>query len=640
MMGGILANNSSGMCCGITENPYRTVRAMKIVFPDGFVLDTGSPRAAEQLASEAPTIERGLKELKARLLADNVLAERVCRRYRMKNNNGYSLNAFLDFDTPLDILLHLMIGSEGTLGFIAEAVLDTFPDYPRKYTGQLYFRTVQDAARAIAPLRDSGARAAEIMDRASLRSVEKLPGAPAVVAQLPDTAAAILVEYQGVSAEDIADFRRGADSACRRLALLHDPEFTDDPPAQARLWKLRKGMIPAVGAVRRPGTTVLIEDVVFPVPQLADGITDLQSIFKSNGYDDAIIFGHAKDGNLHFAMSQSFNTPDQVGQFDAFMGDLVRVVSGKYDGALKAEHGTGRNMAPFLETEWGANARSIMRDLKALIDPKGILSPGVIINDDPKAHIAGLKSLPTVEAEVDKCIECGFCEPQCPSRRLTLTPRQRIVVRREIARLRAGGPASPGLATLLEDYNYSGIETCAADGLCALSCPVSINTGDLTRRLRSEQVGPRGARTARWIAAHYGLAERGLRTAVHLGHAAERLIGVGAIQVVTRGLERIAGTRLPKWQAAVQRVPRGLPATDAAEAEYVYFPSCISRSMGVPSPGSASLAETVVTLARRAGVKCRSGPPGTLGHTGTCYTVRSRASGSGPGKGSCRSSST
>src|SRR5574341_7458 len=337
MMGGILANNSSGMCCGVTENAYRTLQSMTFVLPNGFTLDTASPGASRIFESEQPQIANGLLELKQRLLADAILAERVHRRYQTKNNNGYLLNAFIDFDSPLDILTHLLIGSEGTLGFIAEAALRTLPDYPYKYTGQLYFKTIQDAAAAIEPLRKSGARAAEIMDRASLHSVEKLPGAPARLAQLPDSAAAILVEYQAENAQELAAFRSSAARALPEIKLLHDAEFTEDPARQAVLWKLRKGIIPSIGALRPPATTLLIEDVVFPVPRLAEAVTDLQHLFIEHSYPDGAVFGHAKDGNLHFLIAQSFNTASDVERFDRFVSDLVKVVSGKYDGALRSE---------------------------------------------------------------------------------------------------------------------------------------------------------------------------------------------------------------------------------------------------------------------------------------------------------------
>ena len=627
MMGGILANNSSGMCCGVAENAYHTIHSLTIVLPNGLVLNTGEAEAASQLLEGAPDIVSGLLDLRRRLIADSELTERVRSRYQMKNTNGYALNALLDYEKPIEILTHLMIGSEGTLGFIAEAVLHTLPNLTCKYTGMLYFKNIQEAANAIAPLRASGVRAAEIMDRASLRTVENLPGAPALLRQLPDTTAAILVEYQGASNKDLDTFRRSAKQTIKNLTLIHEAEFTEEPGIQADLWKLRKGMLPSVGAMRAPGTYVLSEDLVFPIERLAEAITDLQSHFKDHGYSDAIIFGHARDGNLHFVMSLALNTTAEVMQFKNFMGDVVATVCGKYDGALKGEHGVGRSKSPFLETEWGAAAYAIMHDLKDLFDPRGTLNPGVVINANPNSHVSDIKSLPVIEPEIDKCIECGNCEPLCPSRRLTLTPRQRIVIRREIARQRTAGTDAPLLASLMDDYVYAGMETCAVDGLCASACPVDINTGDLTKRLRAESISMRGEKAALWLSDHFSTVEKALGAGVRLGHFMEQILGTDAIISLTRLTEKLTGLNLPKWNPAIPHVPSRLPTTPRAGAAYVYFPSCVSRQMGSPEPHSASLAETLVTIAKRAGIpiwipadvngNCCGMPFGSKGYTAT-----------------------
>lgn len=632
MLGGILANNSSGMCCGVQENAYHTIHSLTLVLPNGLVLDTAAPDAAACFQEGAPDIFDGLLALRQRLLADVPLAERVRLRYQTKNTDGYSLNALLDFNDPIDILAHLMIGSEGTLGFIAEAVLDTMPDYTRKYTGQLYFRNMQDAARAIPSLRDSGVRAAEIMERAALRSVENLVGAPAILRQLPESAAAILVEYQANTGEELANQRRSAAYAVREMSLLHDPEFTEDPLVQANLWKLRKGLLPTMGAMRSKGTSLVTEDLVFPVPRLAEAVTDLRSRFLSHGFEDAIIFGHAKEGNLHFNFNCLLNNQEEILRLESFLNDVLVMVREKYDGALKGEHGTGRAVSPYLEAEWGSNGFGIMRDIKSLFDPSGMLNPGVIINPDPRSHVSNIKDLPTVEDEVDKCIECGYCEPRCPSRRLTLTPRQRIVIRREIARLRNSASNAALLASLLEDYNYSGLDTCAVDGLCASACPVNINTGDLTKHLRAGMVTARGEKTAVWLSEHFAQVEKTLGLGIQLGHLAESVIGAKAITGLTRIADKLSGLNLPKWNAAVPYVPSRRPATRQAQADYVYFPSCISRRLGVPKPGMASLAETLVTVAERAGISlwipqdvegnCCGMPFGSKGYTAAYKATR------------------
>ena len=605
MLGGILANNASGMCCGVVENAYHTLHSLTVVLPDGAVLDTAAADAPARLAAAAPQIASGLLELRLRLLADSQLVERVRRRYRRKNTTGYSLNALLDYDQPVDMLSHLLIGSEGTLGFIAEAVLETLPDYPCKLTGLLFFETVQDAARAIRPLSESGARALEIMDRASLRSVENLPGAPELLRRLPASAAAILVEYQAGSPAELAAFERQARSVWDGLALLEPAAFTSDPAQQAALWKLRKGLFPAIGATRPQGTTVIIEDVAFDVEQLAPAITDLQRLLERHGYPDAMIYGHAKDGNLHFSMAQSFNTAADVQRYAAFMDELVNLVTHTYDGALKAEHGTGRNMAPFVEQEWGALAYQIMRALKTLFDPTGLLNPGVVINPDPQAHLQHLKDQPVIESEVDRCTECGFCESVCPSRRLTLTPRQRIVLRRELARQAAAGDHSPLAASLESGYAYAGIDTCAVDGLCAGACPVGVNTGDLVKRLRGGAVSPRGQQMALTLSARFRQVEGLVGLGVELGHLAEKVIGAGGVVRLTQAAERLTRQRLPKWNSSVPHTSGRLPATSPAHADYVYFPSCLTRRMGRPpgDPQAASLLETILAVSRRAGLR-------------------------------------
>jgi D-lactate dehydrogenase len=636
MIGGILANNSSGMCCGVTENAYRTIHSMTFVLPNGFTLDTAEPQAGQILENEQPQIAKGLLELKQRILNSRAehkgetLPAKIRRRYQMKNNNGYLLNAFLDFDTPLDILTHILIGSEGTLGFIAEAVLHTLPDYPRRYTGQLYFRNLQDAASAILPIKESGARAAEIMDRAALRSVQGYPDVPPLLRELPDGATAILVEYQSQDAESILGFKKAAEEVTKHLRLLQAPEFTDDPVAQATLWKTRKGIIPSIGGMRAPGTTCINEDVVFPIHRLAEAVTDLQQLFVEFGYPDGAVFGHAKDGNLHFLVNQSFKADSDVAHYDRFMQAMVKVVSGKYDGALKAEHGTGRNTAPFIRTEWGEEAYAIMRDLKSLFDPDNMLNPGVVINPDPKAHVTYVKSMAPVATEVDKCIECGFCESKCPSRRLTLTPRQRIVVQREISRLKSAQAARaerrtesevevPGgsitLASydeLIDDFTYAGMDTCAADGLCATACPVGINTGDLVKRLRAESV--KTEKSALWIADHFALAEKAIGWSVRLGHAAEKVIGVEGVRSVSVAAEKLTGATLPKWNKHIPFHPQhaeksgtsryeveALNPQGKIEKQFIYFSSCISRQLGVPD-SSMALSEALIQTAGRAGL--------------------------------------
>jgi D-lactate dehydrogenase len=584
MMGGILSNNSSGMCCGVAQNSYHTLESLTFVLPSGTLVNTAEPGADQTLRQREPALSAGLLDLRARLLSDARLAERVRSKYRMKNTTGYSLNALLDFDTSVGILRHLFIGAEGTLGFIAQAILTTVPDLPVKTTGLLLFATVREACAAIVPLAAAGAAALEVMDRAALRSVETQTGIPSSIRNLPEGAAGLLVEFQRESGADPAANQRQAREAAMGLALLGPASFTNEPAEQAALWRIRSGMFPSIGAVRKSGTTVIIEDIAFPIASLADAVVDLNRLFDKHGYNEGIVFGHAKDGNLHFVITQSFRDADAVARYARLMDDVVELVVRRYDGVLKAEHGTGRNMAPFVEAEWGPEAYALMKSVKELVDPGGLVNPGVIINSDPLAHLKNLKPIPSVEEEVDKCTECGFCEPHCPSRDLTTTPRQRIVVRREIERLRLSGGAGGDLAALEAAFPYDVLDTCATDGLCATACPVSIDTGRLTKRFREARHSAASRRIARWTVKRFALVERLVRLALQAGRLGH---------LFKESIEPIPAPAKSE-----------LPRTRRDGAAAIYFPSCLSRALGAlpGEPEAASVPEAFVTVAARAGV--------------------------------------
>ncbi len=616
MIGGIAANNASGMCCGTAQNSYHTLAGLRVVLADGSVLDTRDPASREAFAAERPELAAGLAELGRATRADETLASRIRHKFRLKNTTGYSLNALIDFSDPVDILAHLMIGSEGTLGFISEITYRTVEEHAHKASALVLFDRLDAACSAVMRLKQAPVAAVELLDRASLRSVQAKPGMPDSLRTLPADGAALLVEARAATAAALA---LKIDAITQRIAaadLATPLRFTTDAAESAALWNVRKGIFPAIGAMRPTGTTVIIEDVAFPVERLAEATLELQQMLQRHGYPEAIIYGHALEGNLHFVFTQDFGSASEVERYSAFMDAVCDMVVHKYDGSLKAEHGTGRNMAPFVEMEWGAQAFAAMHRIKALFDPQGLLNPGVILNPDPKSHLKNLKPLPAADVLVDKCIECGFCEPKCPSRGLTLSPRQRIVGWREIARLDATAEAPAHASAMKRLYDYQGIETCAACGLCATACPVGIETGLLIKALRGRRAGPVARQVADVAARHYGALTAGVRLGLAAADLLHGAVGTGAMKGALDGMRKASGGRLPKWSPALARpvnfVPQPEPLTRAARV--VYFPSCAARNMG-PQRGhdGVELLPTVAErLFRRAGFDVLY-PPGLAG---------------------------
>ncbi|MFZ0987341.1 MAG: FAD-binding and (Fe-S)-binding domain-containing protein, partial [Xanthobacteraceae bacterium] len=601
-IGGVIANNSSGMCCGTTQNAYKTVSSLVFMLPSGTFIDTAREDAEQQFAAAEPALATGLIEIKREIESEPELVARLRKKFSIKNTTGYHMEAFLDGATPLEIFRRLIVGSEGTLAFIAEAVFETIPDDQYRLTSFMIFADMYAACAAVKPFVDHGAAAVELVDRASLRAVEGKPGVPDRWKSLPDNATALLVEFRAPSELARAEAARIASATLSGLTLLEPAEFTQDPVLAAQFWNVRSGLLASVGGARPSGSSFILEDVCFPPERLADGALDLQALFAKHGYT-GIVFGHASAGNLHFLITPFLNDPKEVAHYGAFLHDIVELVVGKYDGSLKAEHGTGRNIAPYVEREWGTRLAALMWKLKRLADPDNVLSPGVMLTDDRESHLKNLQTAPTIEATVDRCIQCGFCEPVCPSRNLTTTPRQRIALRREMARQTEASRVSAGI---LADYDYDAIQTCAGDGLCGIACPVDINTGVLMKHFRHLQHGARAEEVAATFARKFGTVERLARIAVRVAGATSRVLGDRSITALTNMARAVVSKDLmPGWLPNMPSAAKvKLPKTRHDSAAGVYFTACVNRIFGrIPGQESKrSLQEAMIAISERAGM--------------------------------------
>ena len=700
MVGGIVINNASGMNCGVHANSDRMMVSAKIILTDGTVLDTGDEKSREAFRKSHPEFLKKIEALRDKVRADKPLADRIARKYSIKNVTGLNLRPLIAYDDPFDIIAHSMVGSEGTLAFLSEVTMKTLKDYKYKASAMVYFLTMKESCEAVVAMKKLKAgdedlemsaenlmvKSAEMLDYKSLSSVDD----PVFLQYKQDVDAgkiegvepgdyhnltAILTETKGITHKQLLDKIEAIKKCLGQFRLYIPAEFTEDPAVYGKYWAIRSGIFPSVGGTRPIGTSCLIEDVAFPIESLPEATVKLQKLIADHGYDDACIYGHAFEGNYHFILNQSFADEHEVARYAEMMRDVSKLVVEGYDGSLKAEHGTGRNMAPFVKYEWGDKAYETMKELKAIFDPDGLLNQGVIFNDDPDCFIKCLKPLPVLDYDfksvpdgghylmdpklstaketieqvkrANKCIECGFCEVNCMSCGLTLSSRMRIAVQREICHLEATGENPERAATLRRQYKYYGDQTCATDGLCSTSCPMKINTGELTHLIRQLDMNKStlGYQVGEFAANHMAGIKSGLRVVLDVAHAAHVTLGPKLMTSVCRTMNKMG---MPLWTTAMPKKKRQPKKSDLTQfiinsidhsplnidhsaaqkdpsanngqsptpngqssmvngqspnPKVVYFPSCINQTMGQSKQGGKihDLVDEVIQLMAKAG---------------------------------------
>jgi len=602
-VGGVIANNSGGMRCGVTHDSYMTVQAMKLVLASGTVIDTAASDAEDRFAAAEPELARGLGQIRDEIREDTEMAGRIRKKFEIKNTVGYRLCAFLDAETPLEIFRRLVIGSEGTLAFVAEATFETVPVPSWTTLSWLHFPDIPSAVATVPDFVAAGASAVELMVAPALIvASHNMHGTPEEWRELPPESAALLVEFPGEEETELDTHEKAAAELLSGHELIREPDFHRDPETIEMYWRVREGLHGLVGQMRAPAASLIVEDVCVPPQQVAEAAEDVRALLGEHGFLSGVA-GHASAGNLHFMLTPDFSQREDLERYEAFMSKLVELVLDKYDGSLKAEHGTGINMAAYVEREWGERATELMWRVKQLADPDGALAPGVVLNRDPDAHLRNLRTTPEIEETggVNRCVECGFCEPVCPSRWLTTTPRQRIVLRREMARQPAGSPLQ---RALIEQYEYDGIETCAADGTCALACPLGIDTGKLVKELRGREHAPRAERVAARAAESWASVERAARAGLRAGDGIGKPLLRGASALARAA---ISDELVPAWPDNMPHpAPAELPPTRREGAAAVYMPACVNRIFGRArddgAGAGAGLAEAMVAVSSRAGL--------------------------------------
>lgn len=604
LVGGILNNNSSGMCCGTAQNSYKTIRSIRVVLLDGSILDTSDQKSINQFLKEKPQMVEDILQLRKDILADEELTHLIHHKYKIKNTTGYGLNSFVDFEDIIDIINHLFIGSEGTLGFVSEIVYNTVEDVPYKGCGLMFFKTLNDASLAVVALANMGRDkvvAAEMMDYQSLKAVQSLDNVPEFVREVPEGTSAILFQTESYSKEIVDENLAFIKDKLKDIPTAIPSLYSQDPKEYDSWWAIRKGILPIVGGQRRKGTTVITEDVCFQIEDFTKGIEMLTELFhKYDFVDGGVIFGHALSGNVHFNITPDFSDPKDTKNFGDLVKEMSERVSG-FGGSLKAEHGTGRMVAPFIEMEWGRKAYEINRRIKAIFDPERILNPDVIITDDPDVYKKNLKAQCVIDDAFTICMECGFCEKHCPSRNLTLTPRQRIALLRETKRLENEGNFTLA-AELKKGYEYFGVDTCAACSMCKGLCPLSIDTAQIALSMR--RIDPPAPELAKKIYDNFPTTLQMARAGVSLEGIAGSIVTQKAISKITEGLHGVTGITpyIPKTTPKANRYRLRSRIKPTNFEKVVYFSTCANRAFK-PNQGyddERSLQQVVESLCNKA----------------------------------------
>lgn len=596
MIGGIFSNNSSGMCCGVKQNSYNTIQSARFILHDGTILDTSENASpSENLESFLQTHKDkadSLLALREEILQDKELCELIKRKFAIKNTTGYSINALLDFSEIKDIINHIFIGAEGTLGFVSQVEYECVEDYAYKACALLFYKDLALGAKAVEILahNESLVSAAEIMDYACLDSAKSLENAPLELGQIESGACAILVQLESSTQKELDSKIAHISKELESVPSLFGVHFSSDEKLMASWWKIRKALLPLAAGTRPSGSIVITEDICFPIHTFAQGIESITKLFDRFNFQ-GIIFGHALSGNVHFIITPNLNDEKESQAFAEFMEAMVDSVI-SLQGSTKAEHGTGRMIAPFVEKEWGAKAYSINRRIKEIFDPHALINPDVIISDNPQIHTQNLKQSSEVEDFINQCMECGFCEKVCPSRELTLTPRQRIAVRKEIARLEAllNGADSKGviesnakavstqkigqgktiadfsqrdnaqkLEELKRGYQYFGIETCATCSMCSLSCPLEIDSAKIAQKLSPSTKGAVSRFIATQTAKHFSPTLSLAKGGLHIANFGFAIFGKNTLNT------------LSKKMRFLPYIPRSLPRANAYKLESKNF---------------------------------------------------------------------
>jgi FAD/FMN-containing dehydrogenase len=376
-VGGAIANNAAGEKTVKYGSTRQYVQSVEVVLANGEVMQT------ERISKKELQRRKGLTSFEGEiyrqldgLIIDNLelINQYAGTRDVTKNSAGYALSEVKRKDGSFD-LTPLIVGSQGTLGIVTEAIVGLAPYNPRTTLFKISLADLEDVTTVVAQLLQLGPSALEVVDRNLLEFIGRVsPTRLKGLVEQPYPALILLAEFDDQKDSVQTKKAKKAEKLLRQLNV--DYVGTQNAEEQERLWTIRHSA--AAVLWHNEGSTKalpIIEDGIVPRDKFPEFVRKTYELFEKYNLQ-AAIWGHAGDANLHmqpFLDLSKLSDRQKVFKLMEEYYDMVLALGGSTSG----EHNDGRLRAPYLPKVYGQEMYDLFVQVKKIFDPYGTLNPGV-----------------------------------------------------------------------------------------------------------------------------------------------------------------------------------------------------------------------------------------------------------------------
>ena len=492
-VGGMMANNSSGARSVLYGKTLDHVIEQRVVLSDGALAHFRPLDAAHfAVAAAGDSIEARAYRAIPQLGATH--AREIERRFPkvLRRVGGYNLDAFVDPSRPVD-LTRIIVGSEGTLGFIVDARLKLVPLPAQKAVLTVEFDHLLDALAATPIILEHGPSAVEVMDDFILSHAKSHPRLEQQrrVMLSADGSALLCVEFYGDHIDQVIDRMENVERDLQHPRPRMVRRILD-AAAQQAIWSFREAALGLSTAMKTDDKAIsFVEDTAVAPEKLRDYIERFVAIVQRHG-TRAGVYAHASVGCLHVRPVINLKTADGVAKFEAIAHEVADLVL-EFGGALSGEHGDGLVRGAFNEQMFGSELYQAFRQVKKTFDPDGLFNPGRIVDTPPiTSHLrygAGYATPSPMTffdfsdhdgfgRAVEMCSGVGLCRKtregtMCPSYMVTREEAHSTRGRANTLRLAMSGQL--GEAKLSDAGVHDVLDLCLECRACKSECPVGVD---------------------------------------------------------------------------------------------------------------------------------------------------------------------